>query len=244
MRIFVSYRRDDSALHTRSLRRRLAEHGPRYEVFRDVDHLLPGGRFRHELVDAVDGCDVVLVVVGRHWRAPENRRDGTTDYVWLELSTAVARGVPLVVALVDRGALPPPGEIAADVRDAVVRAPTARIDDADPAAGVARLAAVLDGLDVTPRGGPAPGVLRMTGLQKRSSHTDRRYVKVDGRKVGVLIPGPGHTDFPLPAGTWSITLGRGLLWSDPLRVTLEPGRTVTVGYRVTGIGRSSLQLDP
>ena len=64
-RIFVSYRRKDSAGHAGRLFDRLREHFGANRVFRDVDQLKPGDDFVDTLARAVDSCDVFVLVIGR-----------------------------------------------------------------------------------------------------------------------------------------------------------------------------------
>ena len=57
-RIFISYRRDDSAGHTGRLYDRLSDHFGVDQVFMDVDTIAPGRNFVDAVRQAVGDCDV------------------------------------------------------------------------------------------------------------------------------------------------------------------------------------------
>lgn len=62
-RIFVSYSRKDAAIVTPLVNLlRLGGSG----VFRDVDHISPGLRWRAVLIDAVDSCELIVLFWCRH----------------------------------------------------------------------------------------------------------------------------------------------------------------------------------
>jgi len=63
--IFISYRRDDSASDAGRLHDRLEAHFGRDSIFMDVDAIPFGVDFREHLDQAVERCDVVLVVIGK-----------------------------------------------------------------------------------------------------------------------------------------------------------------------------------
>jgi hypothetical protein len=247
MRIFISYRREDSEFPTMDLDEALKAEtigGEACETFRDVDAIPPGSPFANDIDGAVRSCDVVLAVIGRYWleAAAARQREQTDDWVRTELATAVASGIPVLVVLVEGANPPSAGELPADIR-AISSAPRTRIDDAQFDASIRTLVKTLAGLGIVTRGRPAPATLRLASdRQGWFGSDDRRYVRVNGKKVGLLLSGTPHTDFPVPAGTCSVTLGRGLFWSDPLTVVLTGGKTTTVLYRIGPLGRERLWL--
>src|SRR5262245_25569344 len=66
-KLFISYRRDDSADVTGRLHDRLKSQFGDEAVFLDVDAIPLGVDFRMSLTDAVNQCDVLLAVIGDHW---------------------------------------------------------------------------------------------------------------------------------------------------------------------------------
>ncbi len=66
-KLFISYRRDDSADVAGRLHEKLEGHFGRGSVFMDIDAMRLGLDFRKQLTDAVNQCDVLLAVIGDHW---------------------------------------------------------------------------------------------------------------------------------------------------------------------------------
>lgn len=106
MKIFISYRRDDSGGYTGRLFDHLRAHFGKRDIFRDIDTIRPGDDFTKAVENAIGTCDVVLVMIGRQWlniRDAEGRRrlDNPQDLVRLEIATALAnpriRVIPILV---------------------------------------------------------------------------------------------------------------------------------------------------
>ncbi len=103
--VFISYRRDDSQGFAGRLADDLTEIlGPDL-VFRDVE--IPAGYdFTEVLNRAVAACDVLLVVIGRNWRAPSARTGKSrlfdpVDWVRAEIESAFDQEkhvIPVLVA--------------------------------------------------------------------------------------------------------------------------------------------------
>jgi hypothetical protein len=107
-RIFISYRRDDSAGQAGRLFDTLSRHFGEDNVFMDVDTIDLGTDFRPALQDAVRRCDIMLVVIGRDWLdctdpTGARRLDNADDWVRVEIAEALRRNVPVIPILV-RGA--------------------------------------------------------------------------------------------------------------------------------------------
>jgi hypothetical protein len=108
-KIFLSYRRDDSAAAAGRIYDHLhAQFGPD-AVFRDIDNIPFGVDFREHIDAAVSQCDVVLVVIGRLWAGgtDDHRRvDDPRDFVRIEIESALKRDIPVIPILVDRTTMP------------------------------------------------------------------------------------------------------------------------------------------
>jgi hypothetical protein len=123
MKIFISYRRDDREDTTGRLYDRLEAHFGRDALFIDVHNIPFGVDFREHLSDMVGNCDVLLAVIGDRWleavhsRGPkkgQRRLDDPTDFVRIEIESALQRGIPVVPVLVANATMPgeddlPPG---------------------------------------------------------------------------------------------------------------------------------------
>ena len=64
-RIFLSYRRDDSAGHAGRLYDALTSRFGETRVFMDVDTIEPGVDFVQAVERAVSSCDVLIALIGR-----------------------------------------------------------------------------------------------------------------------------------------------------------------------------------
>lgn len=112
-KIFVSYRRADSAETTTRLYDRLVYAFGRENVFKDVDSIQRGDDFPDVLREWVMTCNVFLAVIGQKWLTVQDetgrrRIDGENDWVRQETQMALERGkgIVLIPTVVDGGALP------------------------------------------------------------------------------------------------------------------------------------------
>ena len=116
MKIFISYRRDDTAGRAGRLFDLLATRFGARNVFQDVTAIEPGTDFTQRVDEAIAQCDATLVVIGSDWLSmsgPDGTRrlDEPDDYVRREVGAALAAGVRVVPVLVDRAELPAPEDL-------------------------------------------------------------------------------------------------------------------------------------
>lgn len=109
-KIFISYRRDDSAPYAGRLYDRLADAIGQENIFMDVDSISLGLDFAEAIRNAVSSCDVLLAIIGPEWITAERggrlRLEDPEDFVRLEIETALERNVRVVPILVDEAELP------------------------------------------------------------------------------------------------------------------------------------------
>src|SRR4051794_4472777 len=109
MRIFISYRRQDSGAVAGRVRDRLALRFGDDAVFMDVEHIPFGQDFRKFVKDEIERTDVVLAVVGPHWCKDSsgiNRLDESNDPVRIEIEAALQMGKTVIPVLVDDAKMP------------------------------------------------------------------------------------------------------------------------------------------
>ena len=109
-RIFISYRREETAYPAGWLYDRLADRY-RGQVFKDVDSIELGDDFVEVITRAVGSCDVLLALVGDQWLTitdedGRRRLDDPDDFVRLEIEAALTRNVRVIPILVDGARLP------------------------------------------------------------------------------------------------------------------------------------------
>ncbi len=120
-KIFVSYRRDDSADVTGRIHDRLRTRFGEGNVFKDVDSIPFGVDFRKHLQAAVNRCDVLLAVIGDRWckitdQAGKRRLDDPTDFVRIEIESAIERQIPVIPLLVRGASIPAATELPASLQ--------------------------------------------------------------------------------------------------------------------------------
>jgi tetratricopeptide (TPR) repeat protein len=125
-RIFISYRRQETAWPAGRLYDVLVEHFPAEQVFKDVDSIEPGDEFVERITAAVGSCDVLLALIGPQWltMTDENgqrRLDNPEDYVRLEIETALTRKIRVIPILVDDARIPRANELPATLAPLVRR---------------------------------------------------------------------------------------------------------------------------
>jgi hypothetical protein len=109
-RIFVSYRRADSAAVVDHLYDRLVAKYGRKCVFRDIDNIPLGMDFREHIRSVIDECDIVLAVIGRNWTggksASVNRIMRADDPVRIEIEEGLKARALVVPVLVGGAHMP------------------------------------------------------------------------------------------------------------------------------------------
>lgn len=112
--IFINYRREDTEGYAIILQERLTRHFGEGQVFMDVDNIEPGVDFMEAINKSLDGCQVVLVLIGQRWLdatddQDSRRLDNPQDPLRIEIETALgsdSRVIPILV----RGATMPEGD--------------------------------------------------------------------------------------------------------------------------------------
>jgi hypothetical protein len=104
--IFICYRRKDSAGHAGRLVRDLSARFPGSKIFHDMDSLHAGVPFRSAINTALNSSEVLLAVVGPHWRTSIHRLQNPEDYVRIEIETALERGITVIPVLVGAATVP------------------------------------------------------------------------------------------------------------------------------------------
>ena len=120
-KITISYRREDSMDITGRIFDRLSSHYGRETVFRDIDNIPPGIDFREHIRASIEDSGVMMVVVGPRWiggdRRGQPRIHAETDYVRIEVETALKRPIPVIPLLVGGAAMPEPSQLPENIRD-------------------------------------------------------------------------------------------------------------------------------
>ncbi len=118
-RVFISYRRGDSAGYTGRIHDRLVSVLGDKCVFLDVADIEPGDDYLANLEREIGAANYVLVVIGREWlEATEGARriDDPRDPVQWEIRTAFDKGRTLIPILVDSARMPSEQDLPKEIR--------------------------------------------------------------------------------------------------------------------------------
>jgi TIR domain len=120
-RVFISYRREETAGHAGRLYDALVAHFGDDNVFMDVE-MAPGIDFVERISFAVGACRALVVVIGRCWAQPTEGRASARiadpdDFVRLEVEMALrSPDVTVIPVLVGGARMPDPAELPESLR--------------------------------------------------------------------------------------------------------------------------------
>lgn len=110
IRVFISYRRRDTAQAAGRLAEDIRERFGRRSVFMDTfeEAIRGGDNFRDEINNWIAGADVVLVMIGKDWTgtSDENRLQDPEDLVRQEVETAFKKKRRILPVLVSGAKIP------------------------------------------------------------------------------------------------------------------------------------------
>jgi len=169
-RIFISYRRDDSAGYAGRLYDRFTQHFGPEQIFMDIDTIEPGLDFVEVIEEAVGSCDVLIALIGRQWLTitddtGQRRLDNPEDFVRLEIKTALERNIRVIPALIRGASMPRSRDLPNDLKKLSRRNAIAISDRFHPE--VDRLIKVVEKVLSTPV--PAPSKPKIEKRPQRSA---------------------------------------------------------------------------
>lgn len=110
MKVFISYRRSDSADATARIDDHLEMYLGKGVVFRDIDQMKGGDDFPVRLEREIAGCEIGIVVIGSTWETCQLngavRLFDAVDPVRLEVLKLLEHGKPIIPVLLDRTHMP------------------------------------------------------------------------------------------------------------------------------------------
>ena len=223
-KIFISYRREDSAANALGIGQYLEHEFGRKNVFLDID-MRAGTKFPIMLEQRLAECKVMIVLIGPNWLNSRDgqgqlRLDNPDDWVRLEIGHALKRNITVIPVRVNGVDLPPKTTLPEEIRGLLdhqaisVSTPSFRSD----MAGLAK--------DIRSIPTPWPW---------------RRFASIAGGLLLLLVAGLvlGHTlGFinvveRIRTALWSQTSGSAkqeVIWNS------RPGEWVLFGYSNTWIG--------
>jgi hypothetical protein len=189
-RVFISYRREDTAGFARSLFLSLKSRFDPDQIFMDVEDIEPGLDF----VDAIDrslaSCKILLVLMGTDWATcvdsrGRKRLDDPNDFVRIEVAAALRRNVRVIPVLVKGAKMPRAEELPEELRS-LTRRQALELRHNYWDSDVNRLIDVLE---------------KTIGSGKKKHVTSKRTAGVRPEKPPVAVTQPQEQK-PLPQKTW------------------------------------------
>ena len=155
MKIFISYRRQDTDAYSGWVSEHLVSRFGSDAVFVDVHSLAPGVNFPREIARAIQDSTAVIALIGPSWNPRRTENDpgrlfDAGDWVRKEISTALDADVSILPVLVDGTPMPSAESLPRDIaaisllNAARLTYSTFRIDMADLIAAIERTAAPKD----------------------------------------------------------------------------------------------------
>lgn len=110
-KIFISYRREDSAPSAGRVYDRLVGRFGKDAVFKDVDSIPYGADFRGYINGVLEQCAAQVVLIGPGWAGAADQQGGSrlanpADFVRIEVETALQRGIAVIPVLVQGATMP------------------------------------------------------------------------------------------------------------------------------------------
>jgi TonB family protein len=135
LRIFISYRREDSSGYAGRLFDSLEHRFGKTNIFMDIDSLAPGVDFFQVINSSVGSCDLLLAVIGKNWLSAKDedgraRLENPEDFVRLEISAALKRDIRVIPVLVGGARMPRSQELPEELEGLARRQAFALHDDA------------------------------------------------------------------------------------------------------------------
>jgi TIR domain len=123
MKVFLSYRRSDSAKDVDRIEKTLRARLAAVEIFRDVASIDSGERWFDKIKAAIASCDLMLVIIGPTWLTVAThgvrRLDDPTDVVRMEIAWGLEQRTQLIPVLVDGASFPPQAALPPDIQNLV-----------------------------------------------------------------------------------------------------------------------------
>lgn len=129
-KIFLSYRRDDSAPIAGRVCDHLVTNFGRNSVFMDIESLSIGDDFRRRIEAALSSCVCLLALIGSKWLCDEQGRrrlEESGDVVRLEIETGLRTTSSVIAVLIADTTMPAASDLPQSIRDLASRN-AARLD--------------------------------------------------------------------------------------------------------------------
>ena len=207
-RIFISYRRADSAAESGRIYDRLAAAFGDDNVFKDVDDIPAGEDFRAVLEREVSRCDVLLAVMGSQWATitdedGRRRLHDPNDFVNIEVEAGLSRSDVLVIPiLVGSTSMPSPEQLPENLRSLCYRNAVPVRNDPDFNRDVQRL---IERIRAYSDKRPAPAAAPVTKPSRLPIYLSALAVAVVLIALAFIVTQPGSMTQIIPTNTPAVS---------------------------------------
>jgi hypothetical protein len=109
--VFLSYRREDTQWAAARISDRLVQRYGRENVFRDLDAIPPGAKFRDFIARRISESDIFILLIGQAWASVTDdtgrrRLEQPRDPVRLEVEIALRAGIQIIPVRVEGARMP------------------------------------------------------------------------------------------------------------------------------------------
>lgn len=186
MKVFISYRRDDSVDIAGRLADRLADKLGVSSIFMDIASIPAGADFAQVIREEIEQCDVLLAVIGPKWAdaidsSGRRRLDNPDDFIRREIESALRRAIPVVPVLVGGSSMPRSQDMPEPLRELAYRNAAVVRSGPDFRSDTDRLVEALKRLG--PRAELDVGTLEEIRVFVSHSTLDRAWVEAEVIKV-------------------------------------------------------------
>ena len=115
-KVFINYRRGDSAGFTGRIHQFLANRIGNGRLFFDVEHIGAGRDFKEEIEEKLEQAKVTLVIIGPKWTSYLSERKEEEDLVAYEISQVLRSGRQVIPVLIEGATMPDPSELPEEIR--------------------------------------------------------------------------------------------------------------------------------
>ncbi|UVT19000.1 MAG: cadherin-like beta sandwich domain-containing protein [Nitrospira sp.] len=234
--ILISYRREDSADVTGRIYDRLIHEFGRALVFKDVDSIPYGIDFRKYLDEQVAKCEVFLAVIGPNWirkrgTKGKSKLEDPTDFVRIEVESALKRQIPVIPVLVNGAVIPPADRLPTSIRDLSYRNGIVVRHDPDFHRDMDRLVAYLK----------LPGVIGASGTTAAQASMSSQLPALRGNNslAGLAVsPGTLAPAFDANVQSYTVSVANNVGSINVTPTLSDPAATVTVNGQAAISGQA------
>jgi TIR domain len=191
-KIYISYRRQDSAGFAGRISDRLSASFGSQNVFVDIDTIAPGADFAASITEEVRLADVFLVLIGPNWanaRTADGARriEDPDDFVRREVESAIGLKKPVIPVLLGGERIPDPQQVPVSLRQ-ITLVNAISVAHATFHHDIDLLIAGIRSIIETKASELEPGHDEQTSVFVSHSSSDRNWVEREIRRISAAKP--------------------------------------------------------